>query len=237
MRGTVALLPILLLALVSTTARAEEPRPFSTSAWQQAADPSLPDWSRRDLLQRFAAGTTMEGMPRDDLLRRLGAPGIAEEIYYPGQGLGGRIDFYRLSAKNEDSFRVDYDEQSKVTGDAIEASPCVCTICKGAAQATSVAAEKLDAVLKPAADGKSASLDFAALEHLIGAGARFRDETPTGGQMWVSYTEVWRLAGEDGAFFIAAGRDPRTEQKTFDAASVADYALVREWPECLPPHS
>ena len=55
MLGTVALLPMLLLALVSTTARAEEPRPFSLNAWQQAANPSLPDWSRRDLLQQLAA--------------------------------------------------------------------------------------------------------------------------------------------------------------------------------------
>jgi hypothetical protein len=235
MLGTVALLSTLLLALISTNARAEEPRPFSLDAWQQAADPSSPDWSRRDLLQQFAAETTIEGMARDDLLRQLGAPGIAEEIYYPGQGLGGRIDFYRLSAKNEDSFRVDYDAKGKVSGNAIEASPCVCTICKDAAQAASVAVETLDAVLKPAVDGKSASLDFAALAQLVGAGARFRDEARTGGQMWVRDTEVWRLTGEDGAFFVAAGRHPLAEQKAFDAASVADYALIREWPECLPP--
>jgi hypothetical protein len=62
-------------------------------------------------------------MTREELRRRLGAPGIAEAIYFPGEGPQGGIDFYRLSAKNEDSFRVDYDAEGKVTGNVIEASP------------------------------------------------------------------------------------------------------------------
>ena len=146
----VLLLPALLLALVSTPIHAEDPAPFSLEAWQQAADSKAPEWSRRDLLDQFAATTTINGMTREELRRRLGAPGIAEAIYFPGEGPQGGIDFYRLSAKNEDSFRVDYDAEGKVTGNVIEASPCVCTICKDASPATaSVAAATLDAVLKP----------------------------------------------------------------------------------------
>jgi hypothetical protein len=119
----VLLLPALLLALVSTPIRAEDPAPFSLEAWQQAADSKAPEWSRRDLLDQFAATTTINGMTREELRRRLGAPGIAEAIYFPGEGPQGGIDFYRLSAKNEDSFRVDYDAEGKVTGNVIEASP------------------------------------------------------------------------------------------------------------------
>jgi hypothetical protein len=69
-------------------------------------------------------------MSRAEIIHSLGEPGVSQQIYYPGTGLQARIDFYRLSAKNDDAFRVDYDAKDKVTGNSIEARSCACELCE-----------------------------------------------------------------------------------------------------------
>src|SRR5580704_15126730 len=64
-------------------------------------------------------------MPRAKVLELLGQPGYSVENY-PERG---RIEEYRLSAANDQKFRVDYDSGDAVTGYFVESLPCGCDIC------------------------------------------------------------------------------------------------------------
>jgi len=128
-RTSCAWLLVLLISCTSGSA-ADTPSGFSPEAWRRAADPRSGDWSREPLLRQFAQSTHIDGMSRAEIIHSLGEPGVSQQIYYPGTGLQARIDFYRLSAKNDDAFRVDYDAKDKVTGNSIEARSCACELCE-----------------------------------------------------------------------------------------------------------
>jgi hypothetical protein len=215
---------------------AAPPQAFSSAAWLQAPGSSA-DWSRVALLRQFAAETNINGLAREEVVRLLGEPGMTNEIFYPGKGFQGRIDFYRLSAKNEDSFRIDYDAADKVSGNSIEARPCFCALCAASTASTEVKADALhSSVLAPAPDGEYATQSFAALAALVGGpGTRSTTEVRIGSQTWAIYSEIWRVANEAHRFFTAAGRAPLRQQQPHDEASVGDYGLIRNWPECLHP--
>ncbi len=189
------------------------------------------------MLRQFAAETNIDGLAREEVVRLLGEPGMTNEIFYPGKGFQGRIDFYRLSAKNEDSFRIDYDASDKVSGNTIEAKPCSCATCAAATASSELKTDALrSSVLAPAPDGEDATRSFAALGALVGApGTRSTTEVRIGSQTWSVYSETWRVANEAHRFFTATGRAPLRQQQPFDEASIGDYALIGNWPECLPP--
>jgi hypothetical protein len=158
-------------------------------------------------------------------------------LHVEGEGSHSRIDFYRLSAKNDDSFRVDYDGENKVTGDLIEARSCACELCALArADAGSVPMEALEgSILKKDPDGFHSSITMSELERRVGIpGKHHTAEARIGGRMWDIYSALWRVADKPLGFLIVSGTIPRTEQKEFDQVAVENFALVEAWPECLP---
>ena len=176
-------------------------------------------------------------MSRAEIIRSLGEPGVTEQIYSPGEGSHGRIDFYRLSAKNDDLFRVDYDGEGKVTGDLIEARSCACELCELARDdAGSVPMQALEgSILQKDPDGPHSSITMSELEKRVGIpGKHHTAEARIGGRMWDIYSALWRVAGKPRGFLIVSGTIPRTEQKEFDQVPVENFAVVEAWPECLP---
>jgi hypothetical protein len=209
---------------------------FSPEAWQKAVDPQSGTWSREPLLRQFAGSNDIRAMSRVEIIRSLGEPGITRKIYGPGEGFLQRIDFYRLSAKNDDAFRIDYDVKDQVTGDFIEASSCTCELCELArADANSVGMDALeDSILKDDPDGRQ-SVTMSELERRVGIrGKHHTAEARIGGQMWVTYSALWRVADKPRGFLIVSGAVPRREEKEFDQVPVENFALVEAWPECLP---
>lgn len=235
-RHLTAFAVIAVLAIAGCDEPSTPTQAFSPAAWLQAPGSSA-DWSRVALLKQFTAETNLNGMAREEVIRLLGEPGMTNEIFYPGQGFQGRIDFYRLSAKSEDTFRIDYDPSDKVSGTSIEARPCFCALCATSTSSTEVKADALrSSVLAPAPDGEDATQSFAALAALVGGpGTRSTTEVRIGSQTWTIYNEIWRVANDPHRFFTAAGRAPLRQQQPFDDASVGDYGLIKNWPECLPP--
>ena len=164
-------------------------------------------------------------MSRAEIIHSLGEPGVSQQIYYPGTGLQARIDFYRLSAKNDDAFRVDYDAKDKVTGNSIEARSCACELCELVrADRGSVGMDTLEG---STLTGLGGGVTLSELESRLGHPARHHTvEARIGGRMWVIYSNLWHVAGKPHGFFIASATLPQTEEKPFDQ--------VEAWPECLP---
>jgi hypothetical protein len=91
---------------------------FSPQAWREAIDPQSSDWSREDLLSQLYKQYKLEGMKRKKVLELLGHPSVATELL-PASGQSGRIDIYRLSAKNTKPLRIKYDAQDRMTGSPV----------------------------------------------------------------------------------------------------------------------
>jgi hypothetical protein len=87
---------------------------FSPAAWRQAPDSIFPFWSREGLLHQFAAKTVLVGLERARVTALLGPPGKTFELFYPASGPVGSSDIYRLSARNDRSFRIGYGVDGKV---------------------------------------------------------------------------------------------------------------------------
>jgi hypothetical protein len=227
---------LVLLILCTSGSAAETPSGFSPEAWRKAADPQSDTWSREPLLRQFAGSADISAMSRAEIIHWLGEPGVTQQIYDPGEGPRGRIDFYRLSAKNDHSFRIDYDAKDKVSVNFIEASPCTCELCELArAHAGSVRMEALEGSLLKAPEGLR-SITMSELERRVAvSGQQHTAEARIGGRMWVIYSELWRVTGKPHGFFIVTGTVPRTEQKEFDQVPVENFALIEASPECLPP--
>lgn len=82
------------------------------------------DWSRQQLLEEFCQKHELRGMSRARVLEFLGTPEITYEQPAMGIGSRSRFDEYQISAGNDRSFRINYDERNLVTGYAIENDPC-----------------------------------------------------------------------------------------------------------------
>jgi len=236
LRNSWAWLLVLLIACTSGLA-AETVSGFSSEAWQKAVDPQSNNWSREPLLRQFAGSTDVGAMSRAEVIRWLGEPGVTQQIYSPGEGLRSRFDFYRLSAKNDDSFRIEYDATGKVTGNLIDARSCACELCALArADAGAVRMEMLEgSILKKDPDGLPRSVTISEVESRLGLpGQHHTEEARIGGRMWVIYTALWRVADKPHGFLIISGTVPLTEQKEFDQVPVENFAFIEVWPECLP---
>jgi len=227
---------LVLLILCTSGSAAETQSGFSPEAWRKAADSRSDTWSRETLLRQFAGGTDISAMSRAEIIHWLGEPGVTQQIYDPGEGPQGRIDFYRLSAKNDHSFRIDYDAKDKVSVNFIEASPCTCELCELAgADAGSVRMEALEGSLLKEDPGGQQSITMSGLERRVGIpGKHHTAEARIGGQMWAIYSAVWRVAEQPRSFLIVSGTAPRREQREFDQVRVENFALIEAWPGCLP---
>jgi hypothetical protein len=172
----------------------------------------------------MVARMNLVGMPRAKVLDLFGQPGRADETY-PWRT---RMDFYRLSAANDQSYRIDYDASDVVTSDSVESAPCHCDFCTAAAPLA-------QAGFIPSAP-TNGGLTLSAFEVLVGvAGKRDVSQHVAGGRVWLSYTETWRVDGPPQRFLIASGHIPLTDAPTFEVGdkSIDDWTLVSYSPACL----
>jgi hypothetical protein len=241
-RSFAQLAPVLLLGLfpVSSLHAQNMATTVTLETWQRAADPHTPGWSREVLLGTMLKATRVEALDRQQMLAMLGPPGFASESYYPGQGLVARIDHYRLSAKNNRSYRVDYDPSGKVLNNAIEGSPCACPLCRGLFDNTDIIVE--DAAVTDLLTDKIVSDDHrnilvTELEQLVGhAGKRSSASSTVGGQVWRNYQVTWRISGGGGEhFLVGSGRVAEHAWQSYEDARVESYELITLTAECEAP--
>ncbi|MGP0094797.1 MAG: hypothetical protein ACLPKB_33315 [Xanthobacteraceae bacterium] len=231
---------VLLLSIVAavTTVAYGGHTTFSPAAWRHAPDSIFPFWSREGLLHQFAAKTELVGLERARVTALLGPPGKTFELFYPASGPVGSSDIYRLSARNDRSFRIDYGVDGKVTKDFVDTAPCECRGC-AELPTTPDRVMPIEVLNKFLADDRKQAarteLTVAALEAALGRPGRHATATVTVGQVWVDFVDAWRIAGENARFFFADGHAPLTSWKSFDDAIVTSYAVVTMRPQCLAP--
>jgi hypothetical protein len=232
--------PVLLFGLGALPAYADNGPAISIETWQHAVDPHSPKWSREALLNRMLADTRVEDLDRQQVLALLGPPGYASESYFPGQGLSGRVDAYRLSAKNDRSFRVNYQASGKVARGGIEPGPCACPRCGDLAGNTDIILQDAivtDLLTSKLVSDQLSSTKIAELEELVDhPGKRAVQHATAGGQAWVDYYVIWRIAGGGGDhFLIGSGHVQSRDWRSFEDAKVETYDLVTVNAECQAP--
>jgi hypothetical protein len=224
------------IAISGATARADElSGEFSPEAWQKAVQASAGDWSREALARQFDRAYPLAGRERDQVVGLLGAPGYASETFGIGSGLRYRFDVYRLSAKNDASYAIEYDAQGKGIRGLIDTVGCACPPCGDEAPAAPVDGLRSGLQTQGAAEAGT-GIKIARLESLVGRpGKRSVNTNAAGGQAWVHYTEVWRLAGEAHGFLIAEGARVARDWSAdaFAEAMVESYSIVTMMPDCL----
>lgn len=197
-------------------------------------------WNREQHLPAIFAKRRLEDMSRRDVLRLLGQPGYSAVIY-PGNT---RIDIYRLSAKNDRSYRIDYEPDSKYVddgkahGNVIESGPCSCPTC--ATDAPSVLMETVhktgllnlenDATVPP-------NLKMSTLETQLGSGRIRSSRNMAGGMVWFNYSETWRIEkdGSPSQYFLADGHVPWRDAPNDDISGqhVGGWSVITFSPNCL----
>lgn len=204
--------------------------PSLHDAWFGAPKTQGSHWNREPQLDRMVAGVELTGMPRAKVLDLFGQPGYSVENY-PGHS---RIDEYRLSAGNDKNFRIDYNAEGNVTGDFIESSPCNCPLCTTKAPLLSAAVLKKNGLLQD--QPPSQNLTVTAFEKKLGSqGQLDLSHNVVGGQMWLNYSETWRISDTPNQFLIADGHVPARTAPTNEIGDklIESWALVSFAPECL----
>jgi hypothetical protein len=200
------------------------------TAWLFAPKSQEAKWNRQPLLDRLLAGLDLVGKPRANVMSLLGRPGYSAKLY-PQRS---EIDMYRLSAANDQSFRLDYDAGNVVTADMIDRSPCSCDFCTAEAPVLSAVAMTKSGLTRPSfgQDG----LTMSAFESMLGERGKLRlSRDVAGGQMWLNYIEFWRVEGAPHQFLIVSGHTPSRDAPTNDVGGkrVESWALISFAPDCL----
>ena len=204
---------------------------FSSQAWHQTANTKSPNWSRKALVTQFVEEYKLEGMERQKVISLLGEPGSASELE-PGGRYRSRVDTYCLSAKDEESFRIDYDDKDKVKGYFIEARPCKsCYLFIGPTSAE-------DTFLKPGVLTKSflrkyndeqiRNMKIQQVETIIGKPDKsWTVNAKAGGQMWVNFYYLWRLSADGSRVFLVNGRHrPVRDWKPGEDPGIESWAII-----------
>jgi hypothetical protein len=209
---------------------------FSPQAWRRAADPKSPGWSRQGLLSSFYQQYRLHGLARTKVIELLGEAAIAYELY-PGSDQRERIDIYRLSAKNNESFRVEYNASDKVSSAFVDKRSCRADAFAGTEPITDriLSLEALEkALLKPYREEQILNMPISQLETLIGKSNKsWTQKSHAGGRMWVNDNYVWRLSADGRRVFTANSHVPVGNREQSDAR-VRSYAIVSMGPDCLP---
>ena len=198
--------------------------------WLQAPISQGAKWNRTALLKRMVAGADLVRTPRAKVLGTFGPPGYSAEIY-PG---ASRMDFYRLSAANDQSLRFDYESGNVVTSYSIESSGCSCQSCNAAAPMVTAAALNRSGLIR--APSREQTLTVTGFEKLVGrAGDLSRFHHKAGGQVWLNYTETWRVSPAPFRFLVVDGHVPLRSAPTEEIGdkSVLTWALISFAPGCL----
>jgi hypothetical protein len=227
-----------LLSLALFGAAASAQTPFRHDAWLAA--PHAPgDWSREAMAWPLVRQAQIAQLTRRSVLGLLGEPGETRQRFGLGAGHKERSDSYRLSRKNDRVLRIFYDEKDVAREAVIDSSPCFCDSCDAAAPMLPRAVLD-EQILAPDPARAGEALTVAALEaRLGGKGWRSGVEQMVGGQMWLGFSDTWRVAGEDHLFLsalghVATGRG-RGQSTPLDGDPIGEYALITAAPECLAP--
>jgi hypothetical protein len=97
---------------------------FSPKQWLQAVKAGSNDWSRTEMLKQCLSETKLEGMDRKQVIELLGQPQRSDAVL-PSSAHQTIVDFYRLSQKNKQHFRVEYNSDNKVLSSYFEPTPLV----------------------------------------------------------------------------------------------------------------
>lgn len=228
------------LAYSSKHGRAAQAK-FSPDAWRRAADAKSPNWSRKALLTQFVEEYKLDGMDRTKVISLLGEPASASELDPRGR-YQSRIDTYCLSAKDEESLRIDYDDkdQVKVKGYFVERRPCKnCYLFIGP---TSAANKFLTlgvlnrSFLQKYTAEQIRQMKMKQVETILGKSDKsWIVESLAGGQMWVNFYYLWRLSADGYRVFIIDGQHvPRRNWKSGEDPGVGSYAIVSMGQHCWP---
>lgn len=188
-------------------------------------------WNREQFIDPILNGSRIEGMPRNKVLNLFGNPGYSA-VNYPGTT---RIDQYRLSAKNDRVFRIEYDREGNVEYDSVEDRPCDCPICRADAPAASLETIQHAGLLQQR-EFNDGSFTISKLEKQLGkAGSWNSDQSSVGGMVWFTFSDTWRIADRQDHYFIADGHVPWRSlniEKAKDSR-VGSWAVVTYAPGCL----
>ena len=200
------------------------------TAWLQAPKSQGANWDRTPQLHQLLAGMKLDGMARAKVHNLLGQPGYSQQEYPDG----AEVDFYRLSAVNGQSLRIDYESPNQATGFATEYTPCECKLCAVDAPVlrAAVLARNRSRLTSPAQN----NVTMSALEKMMGlAGRSSHLVNMMGNQAWFHYDEVWRMDGPPHQFLIAHGEVPflMARDSTIGGQKVESLTLISIWPECL----
>jgi hypothetical protein len=239
----VALAAVAGFAVLDCSARQQQKNIPPEMRWRIAVGLG-PTWDREQYLTAIFSKRKLEGMSRTEVLKLLGQPGYSA-IVYPGNT---RIDEYRLSAKNDRSYRIDYELDSKniyddrAHGDYIESSACSCPACATDAPAVPIATLQKTGLLNLKRDATvPANLRMSTLEKQLGRGKVQSSRDVTGGMVWFNYSETWRVNhndadGSPNQFFIADGHVPWRDAPNDEISGqpTGGWSVVSFAPECLP---
>jgi len=224
---------ICVIAMYGTTYGADGSKFFSPEAWRQAAE-ATDDWSREAMVSQLETANQLSGMDRTKVIALLGTPGYAARRFSMGVGSLGHYDMYRLSTKNDRAYVIVYDASDKVTNERIETQACACPLCTADAPAISDAGFRTT-LLKEEDVRQNRNVTIAAFEALVGKPGTHSSKTDmAGAQLWVNYTDVWRVAGKDHDFLLAEGKHQAKDwsSDTFGEGLVSAYAFITLTPEC-----
>ena len=125
-----ALWAVTLAGMAPAPGHASESHAALRDQWLQAPQsrkaPGVGNWNREKLLGQLLKPHDLVGMTRAQVIALLGQPGYSQ-LDYPG---ARRIDEYRLSLSNASDFRVEYDQDDKVTEDIIDSRACDASFAK-----------------------------------------------------------------------------------------------------------
>ncbi len=187
----------------SNEAKQESQTKFSTNAWSTAVKPGT-DWSRVELAREFYKDFKPIGMDRKRVLELLGEPTLSTESN-PQSKDRTYLDHYILSAKNKESFRIDYGSNNKVTSAVFE-GPCQTWI-----YCPTGSVVKTETLNKLFSSGQ-VNGSVKQIEAVLGkAHMQSLTKNQVGGQVWANYTFVWRLSPDGRKAFGVYGHKPFRE--------------------------
>jgi len=196
---------------------------FSPKLWLQAVKAGSNDsndWSRTGMLKELLSKTKLEGLERRKVIELLGEPQRSDAVM-PSNVHRTIVDFYRLSQKNDQHFRVEYDSYHKALSSYFEPTPLV--VPKYMAQGKAVtllSISQLNTFLSRRSEEDVRKMKVEDIERELGQPAKnWKDSSLSGGRQrhWLTY--MYFLSPDEREAFIV----------TFDgdANHVYEYRSVK----------
>lgn len=210
--------------LVSTFLPANADTKFSSKLWKEAPLSKSNDWSRQDQMSAFCKENKVNGMDRAKVIEALGQPDLVT-VSAPKGEYEATIDFYRISAKNKQCFRIDYDKNGKAKTNMLEAGPCRANmdIGPGVRVLNQTQLDKFLTTKMSTNEGRNLTRSQVLRE--LGTSERNEaDNVMVGGRYWKHVTDVWRLTKDGNKQFMIQFDDESTSDgSNIDQTRVRNY--------------